>query len=74
MGEHGCDTSTSLAQTLLHTISANNKISIFTGDVVEGTTVIFSYVSDAHEPCHKASVWLANRKSENFMLNAYQMR
>ena len=42
MGEHGCDTTTALAQNLLHTISANNKFSIFTGDVVEGTNVIFA--------------------------------
>lgn len=37
MGEHGCDTTTSLAQNLLRTISANNKFSIFTGDVVEAS-------------------------------------
>ncbi|KAJ8082854.1 hypothetical protein PM082_008711 [Marasmius tenuissimus] len=34
-GDRKCDTPTSLAQSLLDTINANNKFSIFTGDLVE---------------------------------------
>ncbi|KAF5378767.1 hypothetical protein D9615_006955 [Tricholomella constricta] len=37
MGERNCDTTTSLAQSMLRAISTNNTFSIFTGDVVEAS-------------------------------------
>ncbi|GLB42398.1 putative converts sphingomyelin to ceramide [Lyophyllum shimeji] len=37
MGEHHCDTTTALAQSMLHAIPADTAFSLFTGDVVEAS-------------------------------------
>ncbi|KAK7026880.1 hypothetical protein VNI00_015422 [Paramarasmius palmivorus] len=51
-GNRKCDTPTSLAQSLLEATKANNKFSIFTGDVVEG-----EFTS-----CRKTAVWLVTKE------------
>lgn len=40
MGSHGCDTPVSLAFSMMQALEAQNtRFSIFTGDVVEGSTI-----------------------------------
>jgi hypothetical protein len=39
MGEYKCDTPAGLAQSLLRSISIENRFSIFTGDVIEGSPI-----------------------------------
>ncbi|KAF9467960.1 sphingomyelin phosphodiesterase [Collybia nuda] len=53
MGAHNCDTSPSLAQSMLRAISANNAFSIFTGDVVEAAV----WLVDRNEVTNDMSVF-----------------
>ncbi|KAG6905090.1 hypothetical protein DXG01_005164 [Tephrocybe rancida] len=66
IGEHKCDTSTKLVQSMLKAIPATNAFSIFTGDVVEGTLANIR-ISIALTSLPLASVWLRrDEQLENF--------
>ncbi|KIJ98756.1 hypothetical protein K443DRAFT_133333 [Laccaria amethystina LaAM-08-1] len=50
MGEYKCDTPAGLAQSLLRSISIENRFSIFTGDVIEDESHFLLQVTSANYP------------------------
>lgn len=61
MGSHGCDTPTTLADSMFQSVKEqNSRFSIFTGDVVEGI-VAFHYL-DVILTIFLAAVWLVDKQ------------
>ncbi len=63
IGSHGCDTSGTLSQSMLKTVSTQNTLfSIFTGDVVEGEVDFQTFFVCIYLNVRlSASVWLVNQ-------------